>query len=111
MVKCPYCKDILYGSSCGCDGEKEIAALRAEVERLTAENANRWINPNDKTQRQYLPHIAEKCLFAHGGRTYYGHHTGGSFQSGAGATAKNFGTWECVWMPLPPPPTTEGEEG
>ena len=69
----------------------------------------RWIDPNDKTQKQYLPNIGEKCLFAHAGKTYYGHHTGGSFQSGAGVTAKHFGTWDCVWMPLPEAPNVVGE--
>ena len=88
----------------------EADELRAKVERLEVESANSWINPNDKTQRRYLPHIGERCLFAHDGRTYYGHHTGGSFQAGAGATAKNFGTWDCIWMPMPLPPTTEEEE-
>ncbi len=36
-----------------------------------------WINPNDKTQAKYLPHIGEPCLFApsgeHAGRVYYGY--------------------------------------
>ena len=31
-----------------------------------------WINPNDKTQKQYLPWIGEKVLFCHGGKVYYG---------------------------------------
>lgn len=58
----------------------------------------KWIDPNDKTQEQYLPWIGEKVLFCFGGKTYYGHHTGGSFQTGQGATAKNFNTWRCKWM-------------
>lgn len=66
-----------------------------------------WIDPNDKTQKKYLPHIGEKCIFAHGGKTYYGHHTGGSFQCGVGVTAKHFGTWDCVWMPMPEAPNAK----
>lgn len=64
-----------------------------------------WIDPNDKTQRKYLPHIGEPCLFAHGGRVYYGRHTGGSFQAGQGVTSRYFSTWDCVWMPLPAAPS------
>ena len=63
-----------------------------------------WIDPNDKTQAQYLPHIGEPCLFAHNGKVYYGHHTGGSFRTGRGFTEKTFGTWDCSWMPLPAAP-------
>jgi hypothetical protein len=67
-----------------------------------------WINPNDKTQAQYLPHIGEPCLFApsgeHAGRVYYGHHTGGSFRTGQGVTARSFCTWKCHWMPIPQAP-------
>ncbi len=60
-----------------------------------------WIDPNDKTQAQFLPHIGEPVLFCHGGKTYYGRHTGGSFQYGAGVTKRDFNTWECRWMYLP----------
>jgi len=60
-----------------------------------------WIDPNDKTQAQFLPHIGEPVLFCHGGKTYYGRHTGGSFQYGAGVTKRDFNTWECHWMPIP----------
>lgn len=67
----------------------------------------RWIDPNDKTQKQCLPWIGEPCLFAHGGQTYYGRHTGGSFQTGQGVTARNFPTWDCVWMPLPKAPNSD----
>lgn len=63
-----------------------------------------WINPNDKTQAQYLPHIGEPCLFAHDGKVYYGIHTGGSFRAGSGATSRHFGTWDCQWMPIPEAP-------
>ena len=58
-----------------------------------------WINPNDKTQKQYLPWIGEKVLFCHGGKVYYGRHTGGSFQSFS--PPRFFNTWECCWMPVP----------
>ena len=57
-----------------------------------------WINPNDKTQQQYLPHIGEPVLFCHKGKTYYGKHTGGDFVSGVGFAQKHFNTWHCRWM-------------
>lgn len=57
-----------------------------------------WIDPNDKTQPQYLPHIGEPVLFCHKGNTYYGKHTGGSFVSGVGFAQKHFNTWHCHWM-------------
>lgn len=57
-----------------------------------------WINPNDKTQKQYLPWIGEPVLFCHEGKTYLGKHTGGCFKTGHGVTAKTFDTWECRWM-------------
>lgn len=59
-------------------------------------NADGWINPNDKTQKQHLPHIGEKVLFCHAGVTYYGKHTGGSFQSFN--PPRMFETWGCLWM-------------
>lgn len=65
------------------------AAARAE------EREAKWINPNDKTQKQYLPWIGEDVLFCHGGKTHLGHHTGGSFLSDIG---EYFNTWECYWM-------------
>lgn len=60
-----------------------------------------WINPNDRSQGQWLPWIGEECLFSHAGKTYYGHHTGGCFKTGRGCTARYFPTNECLWMPLP----------
>jgi hypothetical protein len=60
-----------------------------------------WIDPNDKTQTQFLPHIGEPILFCHKGKTYYGRHTGGSFRTGQGITAIDFITWSCHWMYLP----------
>ena len=59
-------------------------------------DADGWINPNDKTRKQYLPHIGERVLFCHAGITYYGKHTGGSFQSFN--PPRTFGTWDCLWM-------------
>ena len=67
-----------------------------------------WIDPNDKTQRQYLPHIGEPVLFCHKGKTYYGKHTGGNFVSGAGFAQKHFNTWQCRWMY---PPVAHGIKG
>ena len=58
-----------------------------------------WVDPNDKTQKQYLPHIGEPVLFCHKGTTYMGKHTGGSFQ--VEVTNQYFNTWECHWMYLP----------
>ena len=57
-----------------------------------------WIDPNDKAQKQYLPHIGEPVLFCHKGKTYYGKHTGGDFVSGVGFAQKHFNTWHCRWM-------------
>ena len=74
----------------------------AEKARTEAESAgpqpdaDGWINPNDKTRKQYLPHIGEKVLFCHAGVTYYGKHTGGSFQSFS--PPRRFCTWDCLWM-------------
>ena len=60
-----------------------------------------WIDPNNKTQAKFMPNIGEPVLFCHGGKTYCGRHTGGSFQYGAGVTKRDFNTWECLWMYLP----------
>jgi hypothetical protein len=60
-----------------------------------------WIDPNEKSQAKFLPNIGEPVLFCHNGKTYYGRHTGGSFQYGAGVTKRDFNTWECRWMYLP----------
>ena len=56
----------------------------------------RWIDPNDKTQPQYLPHVGERVLFCHDGKTYYGKHTGGSFISFT-HPGNTYPTWECHW--------------
>ena len=61
----------------------------------------KWIDPNDKTQKQFLPWINEPVLFCHDGVTYFGKHTGGSFITGQGITKRTFITWECFWMYLP----------
>jgi hypothetical protein len=57
-----------------------------------------WIDPNDKAQAQYLPHIGEPVLFCHGGQTYWGKHSGGSFVTGVGFAMQHFATWECHWQ-------------
>lgn len=82
-------------------------ALRDALKSQAPSALYGWINPNDKTQRQYLPHIGQPVLFCHGGTTYYGKHTGGSFTTGQGATARHFITWDCLWMPLPSPTQPE----
>lgn len=56
-----------------------------------------WIDPNDKTQKQFLPHIGERVLFCHAGKTYYGKHTGGSFISFTNP-GNYYPTWDCHWM-------------
>lgn len=84
------------------DAEAEANSRRV-VAALNSLPAAKWIDPNDKTQSRYLPHIGEPVLFCHQGKTYYGLHTGGSFKTGHGVTAKLFGTWDCFWMPLPEP--------
>ena len=74
-------------------------ADKARAESTLAEpqpDADGWINPNDKTRKQYLPRIGEKVLFCHSGVTYYGKHTGGSFQSFN--PPRLFETWICLWM-------------
>ena len=76
-----------------------IDSQQARIAELEQDAARyRWIDPNDKAHEQYLPWIGETVLFCHGGVTYYGQHTGGSFQTGHGVTARNFNTWECRWM-------------
>jgi hypothetical protein len=73
---------------------------RVEAMFTTPPAAQRqWVDPNDKTQEQYLPHIGEPVLFCHEGKTYMGKHTGGSFQSEV--TNQYFNTWFCHWMYLP----------
>ena len=81
---------------------KAWEAARAAIARAEAAlaeprpEADGWINPNDKTRKQYLPHIGEKVLFCHAGVTYYGKHTGGAFQSFN--PPRMFETWICLWM-------------
>ena len=73
---------------------------RDQTPKVDAMFAQRtWVDPNDKTQKQYLPHIGEPVLFCHKGATYMGKHTGGSFQSES--TNQYFNTWECHWMYFP----------
>lgn len=86
----------------------EALELQERQNELAAKQ--QWIDPNDKTQPRYLPHIGEPVLFCHQGKTYYGLHTGGSFKAGHGVTAKLFGTWDCMWMPLPEPADTRVDE-
>jgi hypothetical protein len=77
-----------------------IRANGKELVYATTPAAQRqWVDPNDKTQEQYLPHIGEPVLFCHEGKTYMGKHTGGSFQSEV--TNQYFNTWFCHWMYLP----------
>lgn len=68
-----------------------------------------WIDPNDKSQKKFLPHIGEAVLFCQDRKTYYGIHTGGSFKTGQGITARLFGTWDCLWM-YPPAAAQKGGE-
>ena len=68
-----------------CDELLEALELQGRQNELDAKQ--QWIDPNDKTQPRYLPHIGEPVLFCHQGKTYYGLHTGGSFKAGHGVTA------------------------
>ena len=65
-----------------------------------------WIDPNDKAQKQYLPHIGEQVLFCHKEKIYIGKHTGGSFKAMTPPFA-HFGTWDCHWMY---PPAAKGKQ-
>lgn len=56
-----------------------------------------WIDPNDKSQKQFLPHIGEAVLFKHAGRVYTGKHTGGGFKADY-PLGRMFTTWDCEWM-------------
>lgn len=87
------------------NAKKAIAA--AEEAQPAEPVVSGWIDPNDKTQKQFLPHIGEPVLFCHDGVTYYGIHTGGSFKTGQGVTARLFGTWDCQWM-YPPAAAQKG---
>jgi hypothetical protein len=75
--------------------------LDAMQHLLTQQRKPLWIDPNDKTQAQFLPNIGEPILFCHEGKTYYGQHNGGSFQYGYGVTKRYYNTWECRWMRFP----------
>jgi hypothetical protein len=106
----------LRSSSHGEDGKwayEEILRLRRFVTDLSAHRDDllasdqKWINPNDKTQERYLPEIGSPVLFAHGNSVYYGFHTGGSFRTGIGVTARDFVTWNCRWMQIPEAPPME----
>ena len=102
---CSYCcHELFSGIKCKVCGKDHSGG---ELEAHPEENASpvvpqcepvAWIDPNDKTQAQYLPHIGEKVLFCHDGVTYYGNHTGGCFRTGLGITSNAFNTWECHWM-------------
>ena len=82
---------------CGLTEKARAAIARAEAALAEPRpEADGWINPNDKTRKQYLPHIGEKVLFCHAGVTYYGKHTGGAFQSFN--PPRLFETWICLWM-------------
>jgi len=62
----------------------------------------KWIDPNDKTQKQYLPWVSERVLFSYKGKVYLGKHTGGCFKAMT-PPFYMFDTWECKWMYLPEP--------
>lgn len=100
-----------YCPACGANGPEEMGSAEATFNAMLAAApqvvATGWIDPNDKTQKRFLPHIGEPVLFCCDGVTYYGVHTGGSFKTGQGITARNFNTWECRWM-YPPAAAQKG---
>lgn len=102
-----YCAD---GDRCNCGGDLprvREGCVNWRKAAVAAAPALSWIDPNDKSRKQFLPWIGEPVLFCHDGVTYYGQHTGGSFQTGQGATARRFNTWACLWM-YPPEAAQEG---
>lgn len=90
--------------------EDILRGAMADQKHDTAKQQTPWIDPNNKAQVKFLPHIGEKCIFAHKGKTYAGHHTGGSFKTGNGVTAKHFDTWDCLWMPWPEAPLSTNHQ-
>lgn len=88
-------------------GTRAVLIYRAMLAAAPQAVATGWIDPNDKTQKQYLPHIGEPVLFCHDGVTYYGQHTGGSFETANGFAVKFFETWDCLWM-YPPAAAQKG---
>lgn len=74
--------------------EQQVRELLATAPKVAAQP---WIDPNDKTQTQFLPHIGEQVLFKIGGRVYTGKHTGGSFKADY-PLGRLFNTWRCLWM-------------
>lgn len=90
---------VVYSAGFGRYGFTEFG--RAALNTTPPQRKPLWIDPNDKTQEKFLPSIGETVLFCYEGKTYYGRHTGGSFQYGAGVTKRDFNTWECRWMDLP----------
>ena len=74
--------------------EQQVRELLATAPKVATQP---WIDPNDKTQTQSLPHIGEQVLFKIGGRVYTGKHTGGSFKADY-PLGRLFNTWQCLWM-------------
>ena len=74
--------------------EQQVRDLLATAPKVATQP---WIDPNDKTQTQSLPHIGEQVLFKIGGRVYTGKHTGGSFKADY-PLGRLFNTWQCLWM-------------
>lgn len=56
-----------------------------------------WIDPNDKSQKQSLPHPSERILFKHDGHVYTGYRTGDSFKSEY-PLGQRFPASDCLWM-------------
>lgn len=73
------------------------AAPQPPAKAPVEQNQSGWINPNNKSQKQFLPHIGEAILFKHDWRVYTGKHTGGSFKADF-QLGKHFDTWDCLWM-------------
>lgn len=88
--------------------DPQVSEQAAELVKQARREA--WIDPNDKTQKQFLPHIGETVLFCCGGNTYWGRHDGKYFVSGFGVTSLEATTEECHWMYPPKAIRALGDE-
>jgi hypothetical protein len=69
------------------------AGQKAKIQR-------RWIDPNDKTLRVFIPEVGQPVLFRYGNETYFGKRIDEAFQTGYGKHTRYFKVWACKWLPL-----------